>query len=315
MPRLSIVIPCSQEAGHFEATLASVLQNRPDDCEVLVVQPRDYDDPYELRHEVQFVQASDDSSPLDLIHQGIRQATGEVVHLLSCDMEVLDGWSEPALCHFDDPTVGSVSPLVVVKGESNHVVSRGVQLGPAVQRVLVRSRATRHGQQSLLGPTLAAGFYRRQALLEMAPICEQLGNDLTDVDLGRAFRAAGYGCVHEADSVITTQLSATKSKLSRTAGRAAECLFWRHADSTDRIGVLLIHPLTWLTEAICNLHRPQLAMQLLGRAQGWLERASQQQHCRRWAAVRPERACQGVLPVERPSAKRDRQALKSRAAA
>ena len=47
MPRLSIVIPCAQDTAWFESTLASVLQNRPADCEVLVVQPREYDDPYD----------------------------------------------------------------------------------------------------------------------------------------------------------------------------------------------------------------------------------------------------------------------------
>ena len=52
MPRLSIVIPCAQDAERFETTLASVLQNRPGDCELLLIQPRSYDDPYELADEV-----------------------------------------------------------------------------------------------------------------------------------------------------------------------------------------------------------------------------------------------------------------------
>ena len=37
MPRLSIVIACPNDAEPFETTLASVLQNRPVDCEVIVV--------------------------------------------------------------------------------------------------------------------------------------------------------------------------------------------------------------------------------------------------------------------------------------
>ena len=100
MPRLSIVIPCIQEAGSFEATLASVLQNRPDDCEVLVVQPRTYDDPYELKDDVRFVQAPADATLIDLINVGVEKSTGEIVHLLSCEVEVEEGWTQPALKHF-----------------------------------------------------------------------------------------------------------------------------------------------------------------------------------------------------------------------
>ena len=38
------------------------------------------------------------------------------------------------------------------------------------------------------------------------------------------------------------------------------------------------HPLTWLSETIWNIHRPQLALHLLGRVRGWLERSAYQVH-------------------------------------
>ncbi len=100
MTRLSILIPCIQEAGCFEATLASVLRNRPEECEVLVVQSRSYDDPYDLKDEVRFVQAPADGTLVDLVNFGINAAVGDIVHLLSCDTEVSEGWTRTGITAF-----------------------------------------------------------------------------------------------------------------------------------------------------------------------------------------------------------------------
>lgn len=144
MTRLSIVIPCVQESGSFEATLASVLQNRPEDCEVLVIQPRCYDDPYDLQDEVRFVEAPAGSSLVDLLNVGLEQSSAEIVQLLSCDVEVLDGWTLDALSRFQDPTVGSVSPLIVRKEALEQVVSRGVRYGAGGSRRLCRGHSARN---------------------------------------------------------------------------------------------------------------------------------------------------------------------------
>ena len=46
----------------LESTLVSVLENRPRDCEVIVVSNRKYDDPYSLAGEVTFIEADRRSS-------------------------------------------------------------------------------------------------------------------------------------------------------------------------------------------------------------------------------------------------------------
>ena len=56
MPTLSIIIPASGSESRWERTLVSVLQNRPEDTEILVVVPGRYNDPYQLREEVRFVE-------------------------------------------------------------------------------------------------------------------------------------------------------------------------------------------------------------------------------------------------------------------
>src|SRR3954469_4194264 len=62
VPRLSIVIPCLGGAADFDATLVSVLQNRPGDCEVLVAHSEPYDDPYRLHGEVHFIHVEEHST-------------------------------------------------------------------------------------------------------------------------------------------------------------------------------------------------------------------------------------------------------------
>ena len=69
VPRLSIVIPCLGGAADFDGTLVSVLQNRPADCEVLVLHTEPYDDPYGLRNEVRFMESR--GSLVDLLNVAV----------------------------------------------------------------------------------------------------------------------------------------------------------------------------------------------------------------------------------------------------
>jgi hypothetical protein len=292
-----------QGAVFFESTLASVLQNRPADCEVLLVQPRVYDDPYELGGEVRFLQAPSGSSTVDLINVGIEAAVGTIVHVLTCDIEVLDGWSEPALRHFDDATVGSVSPLVV-SADGETVVSRGVRYAAGGRRRVRVKAASRWqtGGRHIVGPTLSAGFYCRQALLDVGGFCQEVGDELADVDLALAFRSIGLRAVHEASSAVLTMSTPSASGLSFRCGRQAERLFWRNGAVAGWSRALLSHPCTLVGELLGNLHRPAILLQLLGRAVATCELATFRRRRRHLEAVRA--AVQGpgpqVLPFKRP---------------
>jgi hypothetical protein len=316
--RLSIVIPCAREPGHFEATLASVLQNRPHACEVLVVQPRRYDDPYKLRDEVRFIRAPAKSSLIDLMNLGIAESIAPIVHLLSCQVEAVDGWADPALEHFQDPTIGSVSPLVVTKDTERSVVSRGVEYLAAGRRH-VHHDQTSHEQLSraIVAPTLAAGLFRRQAVLDAGGFCPELGYQMADVDLGLMLAAAGYRAVHEEASVVTTERLVDDVPLSIAAGRAAEAIFWRNATHGDWTTALVGHPLVWLRELLSNLHRPAIALQMLGRLWGWRERGRQRAHRTHLQTLRAqsEERRQQLAPLGSQSPTRPRDSSGARAAA
>ncbi len=274
MPRLSIVIPCVQDAARFETTLASVLQNRPDDCEVLVVQPRAYTDPYELKDEVRFVQGPEGSSLVDLINLGIQMAHGAILHVLSCEMEALEGWAEPAMAHFRETAIASVSPLVVDRGTQSQVVARGVDYGSGgVRRVRRGGHVDALGRRhQVLGPTLAAGFYRRQSLLEIGSFRSEVGVELADVDISLRLQAVGYRCVHEERSLVATEGTVDGPLLTYQSGREAEQFFWCQTAQSGWLSVLCLHPCGVMAELFCNLLHPQILLRMLGRVKVCLER-------------------------------------------
>ena len=80
---LSIVIPAIGDTAALEDTLVSVLENRPDDCEVVVPLGCPYDDPWGIRDEVRFVQAPVGSGLVTCTNLGIASSAGSVVHVLA----------------------------------------------------------------------------------------------------------------------------------------------------------------------------------------------------------------------------------------
>jgi hypothetical protein len=285
---------------------------------VLVVQPRAYDDPYDLRAEVRFLQAPADSSVVELINLGIELASGEIVHVLSCDVEVIDGWTQPALVHFGDPTLGCVSPLVVAE-DGGMVVARGVRYGTGGRRK-VRLKGPSRWRASagyVVGPTLAAGFYRRQAVLDVGGFCPAVGEELADVDLACSLRAIGLRAVHEENSVVTSRAAAAAHGLSWRHGRQAERLFLRNAAVGGWCRALLLHAWTVACELAGNLHRPAVVAQLCGRALAAGEFPHHCGHRRQLEAARAaaQQSGRSVLPFKRSRDASCQQTLHPRAAA
>ncbi len=112
MPRLSIIVPVLGCASRLETTLVSVLEHRPDDCEVLVVLDTPYEDPYELAGEVQFIESPGAVGFAASVNAGIQASCADFVHVLAAGVEVCEGWADFALPHFRDPRVSAVSPIV-----------------------------------------------------------------------------------------------------------------------------------------------------------------------------------------------------------
>ncbi len=280
MPRLSIVIPCLGSAAEFEDTLVSVLQNRPPRCEVLVVHAQPYADPYSLQDEVRFIRVSGQPNLAQLANTGLESARGEIVHLLGCRMEVQEGWAETALDHLEDTEVAAVSPLIVA-AQDKRVVAAGVNYGLSGSRNVaghgleLTSRGLRKLRVS--GPTLDAGFYRREVLLAIGGWHEPLGADAADVDLAQTLTALRLQTVVATDCVVYERLPAKRSG-GFSHGRAMERLYWRQSARSNRALAICLHALLVALDFCQRLPKGDALTTLLGRVVGFMHAGTTSQY-------------------------------------
>ena len=202
MTQLSIIIPTCAEQAALDETVLSVLENRPTGCEVILVQSPEYADPYDLGDEVRFVDASD-SDRIRMLNEGIREARGEIVHLLLPGVTVGPGWCASAISLFEeDRDIGSVSPCIVARQTRKTIL--GVDFNARLGKKLVRS-----ARQPILAPLLGTGFYRASALRFMHGFDDRFG-DCADVELGLRMKSASYKASH-CDSRIHSTAKVTFS--------------------------------------------------------------------------------------------------------
>jgi hypothetical protein len=275
VPRLSIIIPCLGGAAEFDSTLVSVLQNRPADCEVLVAHCEPYSDPYSLRGEVEFVEFPA-GSLVELINAALDATSGEVVHILGCGLEASEGWTTPALQHFEDQEVAAVSP-VVLAADRETVFAAGIRwtLGGARHIITDRriiSRGSGRLRAKILGPLLTAAFFRRDVLIALGGLETTLGDQLADVGIGLAIQALGRLHVSEPASQVFHSAADAHSPLSGfAAGRSVERLFCRSAAAHGWTLALALHALTITGDSLRQAPRLSALQSLAGRGAAWLE--------------------------------------------
>lgn len=233
MPRLSIVIATQGPAASLERSLLSVLENRPDDCEVVVVDASGYQDPYHLADEVQFIPTAPQTPLPDAINLGIQASRGWIVHTLACGSEVNRGWCEPVFPHFVDPQTASVAPLALDLQQPERVFAAG--LAPYVGGKAARRGARQRLTADLLraaevfGCSLVAGFHRRDIWQRLGGLEPLLGMRYADVDYALRLAAAGLKTVYEpAARVLMPSQTGAATETEFEQGLQAERLFWRN---------------------------------------------------------------------------------------
>lgn len=290
MPKLSIVIPALDSLALLEPTLVSVLQNRPDDCEIVVLLNRAYDDPYQLGDEVRFVVVRDGTDAARALEAGLRICRGDVVHVLAAGAEVEEGWTAAALEHFCDQRVAAVAPLVLRSREEADVVfSIGVEYGLGGSRrsqSCGRSADEFEHNVDVLGPTLVAAFYRREALLTLpSPFDASLTDELLDVDLALQLKSAGYRAVFEPRSIAYHADAVSAHVSAAASGRGAERLFWRNAHTLGVIRSIAMHGFTVVGELFGRRTVGEKLLRLVGRAAGCCDILAFRRHHRALAAL------------------------------
>jgi hypothetical protein len=257
----------------LEGTLVSVLENRPADCEILVALSAPYADPYDLQGEVRFVE----SRPTDSVVTSIRRASSETrapfVHLLASGCRVWEGWADKALARFGDRTVGSVAPLVVQLDQPERIFAAGVGYKVSGKRFRVGAGATQlapDAASAMVGPCLAAAFYRKSAFDLVGGLAPQLGAAQADVDLAFALRQVGFTIVVEPQSRVFADRDIEPAAAPFQQALADERLFWRNLPRQGRLAAIGAHLGLVAAEVACSFPRPRMLAQMAGRVRALL---------------------------------------------
>jgi len=277
-PRLSIVIPTPADTAALEETLVSVLENRPDDCEIVVPLGCEYADPWNIAEEVRFVQAPAGSSLVGCINLGIASSRGEVISILAAGWRATEGWADRPLEHFDAGDVGAVIPLEVAADDHDRVLSAGIRYGQGGRRIAVtaggRHRAVdvpTRAAAAPVAPALEAGFWRADVLELAGPgfstVC---GDTCADADMAVALTRSGYVAVVEPTSRFVPGATPRQRRVPFLSGLQAERLFWRSLAGQPVLWSLLLHGVEIVRHAVARAPFGTLPM-LAGRAVGILQ--------------------------------------------
>jgi cellulose synthase/poly-beta-1,6-N-acetylglucosamine synthase-like glycosyltransferase len=258
VPRLSIIIPTLGNWEVLESTLVSVLQNRPARSEVVVVHNSRYEDPYDLKDEVRFVEAPSGSCLVDLINTGVATARSELIHLLACGAVVDDGWTTAAVQHFDDSRVSAVAPVILDLSCPARVLSAGCQWsagGSETAHASGRTVSDLGTNGRWTGPDIGAAFYRRSALGEIGAFDATLSGRLAAIDLSLRLSQAGYRTLLEPTSRLMIDPLLLDCHGPFAWARQRERLFWRHARKRGWLRSVGAHGLLVAAETLGNLPR------------------------------------------------------------
>jgi hypothetical protein len=269
--QLAIVIPVLDSLEGLESTLLSVLENRPASAEVIVVFNRAYDDPYDLKSEIQFIEAPRRAGLAEALNLAVAACRAEIIHVLRSGAEVSQTWIDAVVPMFSNPEIGSVSPLVLDKTDGYRVVSAGLtyQRGGSA-RHLGQGRPSVGTDWAAMvpdGPGRWSAFYRKSALEAAGLFHRAMPDAVVAVDMALSLCEAGYRCALQPKSVTyvdSVQLANSKPSALKQ-GWALEKLFWRWAPAAGWGRSLSAHAALLAGRFFQCAIKPGQAMEMLGR--------------------------------------------------
>ena len=190
MPGLSVILPYRQDEQRFESTLISLLENRPPDCEIIIVHDGSYDDPYEIGDEARLV-ASSGAGTVRLLNAGVDCASHSVVAVVLDGVEVQSGWADEAV-----EEVKRGAECVALCPSSGTVRSGGiVPVTRATGKLVVTGGFDNSlGSSPYAGPSLACGVYSKALLQRIGGWNELLEPESADLELAWLLQSVGVAC-------------------------------------------------------------------------------------------------------------------------
>lgn len=234
MQTFSIVVPLLGNTVSNDNTLASILQNRPDGCQIIVVHGPEYDDPHNLAEEgVELICVRRKPNLIRYLNHALEVSKGEFVGLVRPGVCLSDNWHNSVAEAFAHKSTGSVAPLLVSEKRQTQVVAAGVQKGMGFRRTVLGTgksiRAFQKKTPQLYGPTTWVGFYRRELLNAIGRIDEQLDPFYLDLEIGLCLSTLGFGCQPCPDCIATIDRpNLVTREAFKPHGTSAQRAFCRH---------------------------------------------------------------------------------------
>lgn len=266
MARLTIILPALGTATQLEETLVSVLQNRPDDSDLLVVHPGNYADPYDLAGEVNFLSLPSGTGLLAALDAAIEAADSDLLHILAPGTEVEEGWTDVALTHFHNGLVAAVAPTTTIRTANGSATYQGITSAWAGTSRLCAP------EESATGPAWWSAFYRRQAVIDAGGFDAEIGVSHADLDLALTLRRLGYRTEAEPASRISLKaIPSIEPPTTWEAARAAERFHRRHGGEQGFWGTWCAYPLAIAGEMFGGISSGRGFLAIAGRIAGWME--------------------------------------------
>jgi hypothetical protein len=205
VPRLSIIVPYQQNDSALESTLLSLLENRPQQAEILLSHDGSYSDPYGLgKDELMLIECNRGTSTIGLINQAVAASCSPVVEVIMPGTVVEGGWAESPIIDFEDDMIAAVAPVTYCEGTPYF----GIDAGYLPRRSIVTDD---HGQHECV-PMINGGFFRRRVLLALQGFIEVGSREASEVEFGLAIHTLGMEAVLNDESFISTTKSAFASQ-------------------------------------------------------------------------------------------------------
>lgn len=211
IPRLTIVVPHCGDTASFESSLVSVLQHRPDACEVVVPHAGNYDDPFELADEVKFIDAGTENVTQQ-VGEAASVAKGRFVHVVGDGHIVEQDWADRALLEFEHHDAGIVVPVVRAHG-CDEIVNAGWKRSSrsACEMVAAGNNSITSGKDARAeGGFLTTSFWRRDLLRSLTGSLRgngrsrQSSEEIVETSMVYCLLAqqAGWRCVVSRDCTV-----------------------------------------------------------------------------------------------------------------
>lgn len=274
MLRLSVIIPVVRTLARMEETLVSVLEHKPDDCNVIVVLDEAYPDPYGLAGEVTFLQAGPEVSLSQAINLGIEAAKTPLIHVLPAGSCVHAGWAESAMPHFQDSRIGAVIPVTLDLQHPDRILAAGMGYDSAGRLIYLQRgislRDTQLCHRTQVLPHFSGAIFRAASLHALHGADESVGERWVFADLGLRLLRAGAVTVLEPHCWVSSDPATEPASLGYAAARDAEAFFWRWC---DRRSTTLARHLALITrETLAAVPERQVWPSVAGRIAGFTQR-------------------------------------------